>query len=198
MRWQWMVPDISHFVDDVDAGKARTRLTAAPERLAAAQRPFDHKQNPMQSGIGLIALMLLIAAATLVSEDLTCISAGLMIARGAIGFIPGALACLFGIYFGDLMLFWAGRIFGRAALKHRPLRWFINEEDVRRSTEWFNRRGAKIILMSRFCPEAVCRLISPPAFCAPTFGAFHYSFCSPPRSGRPCLSVSRRASVKRL
>ncbi len=152
MRWQWIVPDISHFVDAVEAGEARTRLTAEPERLAAAQQPFDHKQKPIQSGIGLIVLMLLIAAATLISEDLTCIGAGLMIARGAIGFLPGALACLFGIYFGDLMLFWAGRVFGRAALKHRPLRWFINEEDVRRSTDWFNRRGAKIILLSRFLP----------------------------------------------
>jgi hypothetical protein len=36
MRWHWIVPDISHFVDDVEAGKARTRLTAEPQRLAAA------------------------------------------------------------------------------------------------------------------------------------------------------------------
>jgi membrane protein DedA with SNARE-associated domain len=75
-----------------------------------------------------------------------------MIAHGTIGFFSGTLACLWGIYFGDLMLFWAGRKLGRAAVSRAPLKWFIAEADIRRSTEWFNRQGKKIILLSRFVP----------------------------------------------
>jgi membrane protein DedA with SNARE-associated domain len=152
MHWQWIVPDMTRFVGEVESGNATTRETAAPERIAAAKLPFDRKQSPMASGIGLIVLMLLIAAATLVSEDLTCIGTGLMIAHGAIDFLPGTLACLWGIYFGDLLLFWAGRLFGRPAVAHAPLKWFISEDSIRRSTEWFNRQGKKIILFSRFVP----------------------------------------------
>ncbi|MGH7456072.1 MAG: VTT domain-containing protein, partial [bacterium] len=32
------------------------------------------------------------------------------------------------------------------------MKWFISEDDIRRSTEWFNRQGKKIILLSRFVP----------------------------------------------
>jgi len=152
IRWQWIVPDIARFVGEVESGKASTRLTADPNRIVASNLPFVHRQSPMSHGIGLIVLMLLIATATLASEDLACIGAGLMMARGTINFIPGALACFLGIYFGDLLLFWAGRIFGRAAIKRAPLKWFISEEDIQRSTEWFNRRGLNIILLSRFLP----------------------------------------------
>lgn len=152
MRWQWIVPDIKNFIDAVQVGKAPTRATAAPERLAAALQPFDYRQSPLQSGIGLVVMMLLIAAATFVSEDLTCIGTGLMIARGTIGFFSGTLACFLGIYFGDLVLFWAGRVFGRAAVTRAPLKWFVSAEDIAHSTEWVNQRGAKIILLSRFLP----------------------------------------------
>jgi membrane protein DedA with SNARE-associated domain len=152
MRWQWIVPDITRFVNEVEAGKATTRLTANPERVAASTLPFDPKNSPMAGGISLIVLMLLIATATLVSEDLACIGTGLMIAHGTIGFLSGTLACLWGIYFGDLMLFWAGRWLGRAAVSRAPLKWFISADDIRRSTEWFNRQGKKIILLSRFVP----------------------------------------------
>ena len=46
---------------------------------------------------------LLIAAATFASEDLTCISTGALIGADKIGWLPGVLACLVGIYAGDLL-----------------------------------------------------------------------------------------------
>ena len=152
VRWQWIVPDIQRFVGEVESGQAPTRMTADHERIAAARLPFAQKQSPFKSGIGLFVLMLSIAAATLASEDLTCIGAGLMAARGAIDFFPATLACFLGIYFGDLLLFWAGRVFGRPAVRHAPLKWFISADDLQRSTAWFNQRGAKMILLSRFLP----------------------------------------------
>lgn len=98
--------------------------------------------------------MLLLALATLVSEDLTCVSAGLLVAQGRIDFVPAAFACFVGIYVGDMMLFWVGRWFGRPALRLPPLKWWITEATVRRSSAWFQRRGAAVIFLSRFLPGA--------------------------------------------
>ena len=65
------------------AGAAPTRATRrARTRLAAAADPSIRGSLPRVEGFSLVILLLLIAAATLVSEDLTCITTGLMIARG--------------------------------------------------------------------------------------------------------------------
>lgn len=97
-------------------------------------------------------LFLLLALATLVSEDLTCISAGVMVAEGRIGFLLATLACLVGIFIGDLLLFLAGRVIGRPALSRPPLKWFVRESDVARGSQWFRRRGMAVIAISRFMP----------------------------------------------
>ena len=99
-----------------------------------------------------LALFLTLALATLISEDLTCIWAGVMAAEGRISFAFAALACLLGIFVGDLLLFLAGRLLGRAALRRAPLKWFVRASDVERSSAWFRRRGMAAIMLSRFLP----------------------------------------------
>lgn len=93
-----------------------------------------------------------LALATLVSEDLACIGAGLLVAQGALGFGPAVAACFAGIFAGDLLLVLAGRGLGRPALKAAPLRWWIGAEAVTRAERWFRRRGPGLILASRFLP----------------------------------------------
>jgi membrane protein DedA with SNARE-associated domain len=93
-------------------------------------------------------------AATLVSEDLTCIGTGILVAQGRVGFTLGAFACFFGIFVGDVLLFFAGRYLGRPALKRAPLKWFISARDVEKSSAWFSRRGLAVIFASRFVPGA--------------------------------------------
>src|SRR5512143_3273234 len=51
----------------------------------------------------------LIALSTFASEDLTCIATGVLVAKGTFSFAPGATACAFGIFAGDLLLVLAGR-----------------------------------------------------------------------------------------
>jgi membrane protein DedA with SNARE-associated domain len=135
-----------------DAGRAPTRTTAVPGRLAQARLPFDPAHIPEATGVAATVLLLTIAASTFISEDLTCVAAGIMVAEGLIGFLPGAFACFLGIYVGDLLLFAAGRLLGRPALSRAPLKWFIQERDVERSSAWFSRQGAKIVVVSRFLP----------------------------------------------
>ena len=99
-------------------------------------------------------MMLFIAASTLISEDLTCIGAGILVAQGRLGFLAGAFACFFGIFVGDVLLYAAGRFLGRPVLNRAPLRWFIRAGDVEKSSAWFSRRGLVVIFASRFVPGA--------------------------------------------
>ncbi|MGE0442237.1 MAG: alpha/beta fold hydrolase [Gemmatimonadales bacterium] len=140
------------FLARVEAGTAVTRATASPERLAEAARPFDPKSIPAPVGVALVVLLALLAAATLVSEDLACITAGLLVTRGTVGFVPGTIACLVGIVGGDLWLYGMGRWLGRPALRRAPLKWFVSEAAVERSAAWFQQQGLKLVLLTRFVP----------------------------------------------
>ena len=144
-------PPIIDFAIRAERGAAPRKSQATPERIAASQEPFSF-ETIRARGISFATLILLLALATLVSEDLTCIGAGLLAAKGVIGFIPATLACLIGIFFGDILLYLAGRILGRKAAQRAPLRWFISETDLIRSAQWFERRGVLLIFLTRFFP----------------------------------------------
>lgn len=93
-----------------------------------------------------------IILATFVSEDLTCIAAGLLAASGQLApwtAIPAAGA---GIFLGDLGLYAIGRTIGRRALTRAPIAWFVHDEDVAQSQAWFEHRGPAVILLGRFVP----------------------------------------------
>ncbi len=142
---------IDPFIQQVEQGGGLTRAQAAPERLALARQSFDAAQTPPQ-GLGLVTLVLLLALATFVSEDLTCISAGLLVARGTLGYFSATLGCFAGIVCGDFLLFFAGKLLGRHALSRPPLRWFVKASAIARGRQWFEREGARVILLSRFLP----------------------------------------------
>jgi membrane protein DedA with SNARE-associated domain len=97
-------------------------------------------------------LVLPIAAATLVSEDLASIGAGVLAAHGRLSLGLAVFACFLGIFIGDLLLFLAGRQLGRPALHRAPLKWFVRAEEVERASAWFSRRGPLVIFISRFVP----------------------------------------------
>ncbi len=143
---------LERFLDRVESGQALTRANADPARVASAALPFDPASVPKADGITAVVLLGLIAAATLVSEDLTSIGVGVMVAQGRVSYLFGAFACFLGIFVGDVLLFLAGRYLGRPALKRAPLKWFIREKDVERSSAWFTRRGIPVIAASRFVP----------------------------------------------
>src|SRR5882724_10112326 len=95
---------------------------------------------------------LLIALATFVSEDLTCIATGALIAAGKLRFFPGVLACIVGIYVGDQLLYFAGRWIGRLIVRWKPLRKILTPQTVDRASEWLAERGAYVVVLSRFTP----------------------------------------------
>jgi membrane protein DedA with SNARE-associated domain/pimeloyl-ACP methyl ester carboxylesterase len=152
MMPQMLAPIITDFVERVDSGRALSRDQADPARVIASLAPLDSRHLPKAIGVTAIVIFLLLATATLVSEDLTCIAAGLMAGQGRIGLTLAIVSCLFGIFVGDLMLFLAGRFLGRPAIRAIPLKWFIKPEAVERSSTWFSERGAAVIFISRFVP----------------------------------------------
>jgi pimeloyl-ACP methyl ester carboxylesterase/membrane protein DedA with SNARE-associated domain len=140
------------FFDKVEAGGAITRSAADPARIAAAAKPLDVTALPKVVGIALFATGLLLAVATFASEDLACISAGVLAAQGRIDLLTAIVACFAGIFIGDVLTMLAGRALGRPALTRAPLRWLINPAQVERSGRWFAKRETAAILISRFLP----------------------------------------------
>lgn len=147
-----LAPTIGRFIDGVGSGQAPHRGDAEPLRLAAASDPFDSSVIPRATGVTLLVLATLIAIATLLTEDFACIGAGLLVAQGRIGFFAATLACFIGIVVGDVLLYWAGHSLGRPWLSRAPLKWLLTPQQVRRSTEWFQRRGPMVVFISRFVP----------------------------------------------
>lgn len=97
-------------------------------------------------------LAILIALSTLVSEDLTCIATGVLVAQGRLGFLAGAAACFAGIFIGDLLLFLAGRFAGTFARKWPLLRRLVPADRLARASAWLSARGAPVLFLSRFTP----------------------------------------------
>lgn len=165
---------VNAFVDDVETGKALWASDASEQRLNESKEPFTDIQFKKFSGVALIIIMLIIMLSTFVSEDLTCIGAGLLAARGLIGYWPATLACFLGIFLGDIGLYMAGRVLGRPAVRKAPFKWIISEKDLNKSAHWFEARGPAIIIASRFLPGS--RL--PTYFSAGVIGAGFLMFVS--------------------
>lgn len=124
-------------------------------------------------GFHLFLFLMSISLATLISEDLTCVVTGLMIANGTLTWGQGLGACLSGILVGDFLLYLAGRKMGRPALRKIPLRWMMNPIKLKETEDWFHRRGGMAILVSRFVPGT--RL--PAYVAAGILGVSYLKFC---------------------
>jgi membrane protein DedA with SNARE-associated domain len=89
---------------------------------------------------------------TFVSEDLACVTAGLLIQRGEIGASAGVLACTLGIFSGDVGLWAAGRLFGRAILAWPWVGRQLRQERFGEFRSWLQCHAGRAIVASRFLP----------------------------------------------
>lgn len=95
-----------------------------------------------------------LALATFVSEDLACLTAGVLVAEGRLPFATASLACFLGITAGDLLVFGAGRAVGARILSWRIVQQWIGTEALHRSAIWLHRRGPMVVVVTRFTPGA--------------------------------------------
>ena len=100
----------------------------------------------------MISQLVGLALGTLVSEDLTCIAAGLLIAKHALGVFPATLACALGIYVGDLALWMSGRTLGSRVLRLHRVRTALPYGGLEHFRTWFDAHARTAILGSRFAP----------------------------------------------
>ena len=117
-----------------------------------ARRDSDSAPGPLRNMTPVIPQLLTIGLATLASEDLACVAAGVLVAQGRLSFAAAAAACFAGIFAGDLLLFLAGRLVGSRALRWPPLAKFLPPEKVSRGASWLQERGLAVIFLSRFTP----------------------------------------------
>ena len=124
--------------------------SAQTEMSAALQTGWANLRNGNFEGFSPTAIFFLLIAATLVSEDLTCIAAGVLASQGRISLAAAIAASAIGIFIGDTLTFLAGRILGRRALKWKITGYFLSEKAVERSSHWLERQGMKTVFISRF------------------------------------------------
>src|SRR5262245_2480458 len=93
-----------------------------------------------------------LAAGTLVSEDLTSISAGLLVRDNVIDLLPAIAACTGGVYLGDLGLWAAGRIAGRRALQWNWIQQRVDPDMLNSLGARLDHRLGIAVLASRFLP----------------------------------------------
>ena len=123
-----------------------------PQRVEESLKDYNELFRTELSGNALVLAVILIALSTLISEDLACIGAGLLVSQGGIGAIPAGIGCLIGIYFGDIAIYLLGRLFGELLVSKRPFRWFISPGAVKSCEVWFKNQGNLVLLASRFMP----------------------------------------------
>ena len=143
---------ILEFIGDTENNHRNTRESADIHRIEMSEEIFDRNNLVPLSGFSLMFILLLLALLPLISEELSCIGAGLLVAKGVIGFFPATAACFTGIFLADVSLYALGRWVGNPVLKWIPFRWIVKERDLIRAEEMFEVRGVEIIFASRFIP----------------------------------------------
>ena len=146
------LPVLSSFFGESERIAAQGLPVPDPQRIDESAKDYNELFRTALSGNALILAVVLIALSTLISEDLACVGAGLLVSQGGIGALPAAIGCLVGIYFGDIAIYLLGRLFGELLVRKRPFRWFISPRAVRSCEVWFKNQGNLVLLASRFMP----------------------------------------------
>ncbi len=147
----WVGDRLTDFFVLVEKGAMPVRSQATEARGLEAAKDFQAIERTPSIIILLITIFAL-SLGTLVSEDLTCITAGLLAARGLIPLPFAIFACLLGIWIGDMLLYAIGRYGGGKLLSFWPFKRLIAKTTVESTQNWLNRRGGIAILISRFMP----------------------------------------------
>jgi membrane protein DedA with SNARE-associated domain len=100
----------------------------------------------------MIALLVGLALSTLISEDLASIGAGLLAREGHVPLTHAVVACIVGVYVGDLGLWGMGRVLGSRATQIPWVSCAVVSIDVAALRSQIETRFGTAILVSRFVP----------------------------------------------
>ena len=128
--------------------RAEPPLPVAPR----AEERFEAKAAQTFSASNPTLQVVKVMGGTLVSEDLTCITVGLLIRKELLDPRIGIAGCFLGILLGDFALWTFGRLVGYRALRWKRLTRWISPRKVEQLERWFETRGWTAVLAARFLP----------------------------------------------
>jgi len=99
-------------------------------------------------------VLLAIVVCAIVQDDLTCLVVGSTVAAGEAQPLPAAIACLAGIWFGDIAWFGLARLIGQRVLTMWPFRVVVSPDKLEAVRLRFERLGPRALFASRFLPIA--------------------------------------------
>lgn len=97
-------------------------------------------------------IVIFITIATMVSEDLTTITVGLLIVSQSIDWGVALVGCFFAIFVGDMSLWLIGRTLGRRALALPLVRNLVNERTLDKIGDVIDQHTGKTVFLSRCLP----------------------------------------------
>ncbi len=106
----------------------------------------------VQHGTPWWLIVIFITIATLISEDLTTITVGLLIVAQSIDWGVALVGCFFAIFLGDVGLWLIGRTMGRRALRLPLIRNLINERSLEKLGAVLDQHTGKTVFLSRCLP----------------------------------------------
>ncbi|MDH5654571.1 MAG: alpha/beta fold hydrolase [Spirochaetia bacterium] len=138
---------IDGFIRDVEKNQVFVRTSKdIPDENSIVPLEIDiTRKNPYLT-------MSALTSATFVSEDLTCITSGLLVRDKKIDIFVAVLGCFLGIFFGDMGLWIFGRLL---ASPLRRMKWFQNSMIMKQTEQmgyWFSQNTGKAVFFSRFIP----------------------------------------------
>jgi len=99
--------------------------------------------------LGLFILLLLGGIGLPFPEDTTLILCGFLIFNGVVKPAPALLAVYIGVLVTDLLLYFAGKKYGRMVVTHKRFRRIISKERLSVLEEKFSRKGILVVLFGR-------------------------------------------------
>ncbi|MDF1810925.1 MAG: alpha/beta fold hydrolase [Verrucomicrobiales bacterium] len=124
-------------------------VSADKVTLAATPMPPSRIDK---TAAGKIAVMTGLGLATFASEDLSCISGGLLVSRNVVNFSTAALGCFLGIFLSDVMLYAIGKWFSSRLSRFAFFRREFDSLRVTAGKAWLEKNAGKMIMVSRFIP----------------------------------------------
>jgi pimeloyl-ACP methyl ester carboxylesterase len=143
----WIVPFLERVENGGPAPQQRT-IDRSP-RSAEPHAPLDLALSRELGPLGQIGMMILGAFA---SEDLTCLTVGLLVREGHVDLFVGVLGCFLAIFLGDVLLWFGGRVLGRRVLSWKRVAGHLPTATLDRLRGLLERRTGTLVFASRFMP----------------------------------------------
>lgn len=87
-----------------------------------------------------------------IPEDLTLFAMGYVSYSGIANVGISTAVCLFGVLFGDSIIYWIGRYYGAKLTKTGVFARLLPPERMEKTREMFHKMGNKVIFAARFMP----------------------------------------------